>query len=156
MRADLLLPATPEMLDGWAPYVVIKQFSETLEGYLLPESEPDGWRFVMAPADGKWTKRLVRDEARIFVPLDRAEARDRVVRVVPQPWRNEPGPGALSLRRSGDYVSLCIGGYVVADSRSVPALADLDPHDDTRLPDGSRLVDALALRAVAMEVLHGR
>lgn len=28
----------------------------------------------------------------------------------------------------------------------VPALADLDPNDDRRLPDGSRWVDALALR----------
>jgi len=32
---------------------------------------------------------------------------------------------------------------------------DLDWHDDTRLPDGSRHVDALALRAVAMHVLGG-
>lgn len=30
----------------------------------------------------------------------------------------------------------------------VPALAALDPNDDARLPDGSRLVDALALAAV--------
>lgn len=30
----------------------------------------------------------------------------------------------------------------------VPALADLDPTDDTRIRDGSRLVDALALAAV--------
>ena len=34
----------------------------------------------------------------------------------------------------------------------VPALADLDPTDDTRLPDGSRLVDALALAAVLRQV----
>lgn len=38
-------------------------------------------------------------------------------------------------------------------------VADLDPHDDTRLPDGSRRVDALALaavwRAVAGEVTRG-
>ena len=37
--------------------------------------------------------------------------------------------------------------------------ADLLPHitlnDDTCLPDGSRLVDALALLAVARVVLHG-
>ena len=32
---------------------------------------------------------------------------------------------------------------------------DLDWHDDTRLADGSRRVDALALRAVALHVLGG-
>ena len=41
------------------------------------------------------------------------------------------------------------------DADAVPALADIDPHDDTRLPDGSRLVDALALAIVAREVLRG-
>ncbi len=34
----------------------------------------------------------------------------------------------------------------------VPTLADLDPTDDTRLSDGSRLVDALALAAVLRHV----
>jgi len=34
-------------------------------------------------------------------------------------------------------------------------LAELDPFDDTRLPDGSRLVDAEALRLVALHVLGG-
>jgi len=36
-----------------------------------------------------------------------------------------------------------------------PLVAHLDPSDDTRLPDGSRLVDALALKAVALHVLGG-
>lgn len=31
-------------------------------------------------------------------------------------------------------------------------LADLDPHDPTPLPDGSRRVDALALRSVCLHV----
>ena len=35
----------------------------------------------------------------------------------------------------------------------IPALAGLDPCDDTRLPDGSRWVDAEALRIVALDVL---
>lgn len=34
-----------------------------------------------------------------------------------------------------------------------PLVAHLDPTDETRLPDGSRLVDALALQAVALHVL---
>ena len=37
----------------------------------------------------------------------------------------------------------------------VPALAHLDPTDDTRLPDGSRLVDALALKAVVEHLVAG-
>ena len=36
--------------------------------------------------------------------------------------------------------------------REVPTLAALDPADDTRLPDGSRRVDALALGIVAVHV----
>ena len=35
----------------------------------------------------------------------------------------------------------------------VPALAHLDPTDDTRLPDGSRRVDALALKAVVEHLI---
>lgn len=38
----------------------------------------------------------------------------------------------------------------------VPALADLDPTDDTRLPDGSRVVDALALKAVVEHLIAQR
>jgi len=34
----------------------------------------------------------------------------------------------------------------------VPSLAYLDPNDDTRLPDGSRWVDAEALRRVVLHV----
>jgi hypothetical protein len=34
----------------------------------------------------------------------------------------------------------------------VPTLADLDPADPRLLPDGSRLVDALALRRVVLHV----
>lgn len=34
----------------------------------------------------------------------------------------------------------------------VPALDDLDPNDDRRLPDGSRWVDAEALRRVVLHV----
>jgi hypothetical protein len=37
-------------------------------------------------------------------------------------------------------------------SRDVPALDDLDPADDTRLPDGSRRVDAIALGRVCRHV----
>ena len=38
------------------------------------------------------------------------------------------------------------------DATDVPALDHLDPDDDTRLPDGSRWVDAEALRLVCLHV----
>lgn len=46
-------------------------------------------------------------------------------------------------------------GDVVDLDLFVPATADLDPHDDTRLTDGSRRVDALALAAAWRAVPHG-
>ncbi|MCA9566943.1 MAG: hypothetical protein KC656_03835 [Myxococcales bacterium] len=46
-------------------------------------------------------------------------------------------------------------GDVVDLDLFVPATADLDPHDETRLPDGSRRVDALAMAAVWRAVSHG-
>lgn len=39
--------------------------------------------------------------------------------------------------------------------RDIPALATLDPNDPRRLPDGSRLVDALALSLVGRHLLAG-
>ena len=38
------------------------------------------------------------------------------------------------------------------DAEDVPTLDDLDPDDDRRLPDGSRVVDAEALRRVVLHV----
>lgn len=37
----------------------------------------------------------------------------------------------------------------------IPALADLDPTDDTRLPDGARVVDVRALAIVCQHVFGG-
>lgn len=52
---------------------------------------------------------------------------------------------------------LCFGVAVAGRSHlAVPALADLDPLDDTRLPDGSRWVDAEALRRVCLHVAGRR
>ena len=72
-----------------------------------------------------------------------------------------PTHAVLSTRPDTGRTSIVLGGWQVPYKTRdffeavVPALADLDPNDDTRLPDGSRRVDALALRAVAMEVGHG-
>jgi hypothetical protein len=55
------------------------------------------------------------------------------------------------LRRRGRTLGAATPGCAAYNNAlHVPALAHIDPHDDTRLPDGSRRVDALALLAVAM------
>ena len=48
------------------------------------------------------------------------------------------------------------GGRRQREQVVVPALAHLDPTDNTRLPDGSRVVDALALKAVVEYLLAQR
>ena len=105
-----------------------------------------------------------------MVSLDtsRAEVRDRVARVL----------AGVVLRARGGLVDVCTAhvwewspameprrwllssngggrGWEHFTPRSVPALAALDPTADTRLADASRLVDALALAAVAREVIRG-
>jgi len=59
-----------------------------------------------------------------------------------QAWE---GIGAEQRAMRGDSVDL--------DATDVPTLDSLDPDDDTRLPDGSRWVDAEALARVALHVL---
>lgn len=59
------------------------------------------------------------------------------------PWA---GDARTSDRNGGPHAVWC---------RFVPALADLDPNDPRLLPDGSRLVDALALAAVGRHLLAG-
>jgi len=43
---------------------------------------------------------------------------------------------------------------VVGVNHQLPSLWSVDPTDDTRLPDGSRLVDAVALARVAVHLGH--
>ena len=64
-----------------------------------------------------------------------------------------PGTGGWSMAFSAGHLGVHFSPDGPHDGIHVPALADLDPHDDTRLPDGSSRVDALALLAVAREVL---
>lgn len=56
---------------------------------------------------------------------------------------------------SAGFVTFCAPG-TNAGSRDprpvVPALADLDPTDDRRLPDGSRWVDAMALMHICLHL----
>lgn len=61
-------------------------------------------------------------------------------------WNGDPVPTLyLSTPEIGRY-------DILWTPSRVPALADLDPTSDTRLADGSRLVDALALARVVAHV----
>lgn len=158
--SDLLLRATPALLDGWCGPVVWNSFAAThcIDGLLL---STDG---MADDAHGWWGS--------IYLDLTRAECRDRVARVVAA--QNGMTPDAAVCW----YYSSVLGGWLLHSRRPFlrlcdereqsvaycaepdfaawgrwPALATLDPHDDTRLPDGSRRVDAMALLLVAREVL---
>lgn len=94
---------------------------------------------------------LKRDMGSLTLDLSRAECRDRVVRVLGgTDWVYVPSVVGWRLWLDRQPSDRGEGRYYPA---SGPALAGLDPTDDTRLPDGSRLVDALALAAVARHVL---
>ena len=120
----------------------------------------------------------------LLLDLSRAECRDRVARVVAAVMRLDTANGVQYLLRSGEpqdapgFIEACGGRIFVTASLdegtmaspldpwlmassepdepwlTVPALATLDPNDNTRLPDGSRRVDALALLHVARTVLQ--
>ena len=137
MTDDLLLKATHELLDGWCGPVMWRGLLVHCKGTVVGD---EVWvcdhrgQFLVSLAD-------------LHLDLSRAECRDRVARVV---RRHEPY-GLTWLPGDGG-----VHWMVRAVSRSEWLdAAGLDPNDDTRLPDGSRLVDAQALLVVAKEVLYG-
>ena len=172
MDADLLLPvaACPGILDGWCGPVWMGGWTVALAGTGIVRGIGDAaWGQCMDT--GAYRTAPVPD---VHLDLSRAECRDRVDRYIigrisggdvggcrPEFTADEDGWAML-------WCDLCDparGGMAVWDRQgygaghpgtpNVHALADLDPNDDTRLPDGSRRVDALALRAVAMEAGRG-
>lgn len=161
----LLLSATRALLEGWCG-------PGGLDGRLVLV---DGDGELVVLLDGAWIfynaayLPVVFDEdmrpmGELTLDLSRAECRDRVARVVAAGrWPMQVQSTALRWgTRIPEERAWVLGGAWVytscveePDEVLVPALADLDPTDDTRLPDGSRLVDALALAAVARHVLGG-
>ena len=125
--SDLLLKATPSLLDGWCGPVSrqIPECDFEPGPFAWPSEQTVGWVLHCYSLD-----------------LSRAECRDRVARL---------------LRRNKYGLQLWLDGHrVMVSAKSATAfyeMHDLDPNDDTRLPDGSRLVDAQALLLVAREVL---
>jgi hypothetical protein len=171
MDERLLIPATPELLDGWCGPVVVEHSSGRWlwdgEDECLVDADgelhtPD----MYGDRDGVVLGVGTADVRALMLDLARAECRDRVARVLADA---AVGPGGHTSgsewgcqwgrHGGGSWLLNGVGDLRFADEPGsddaihVPALADLDPNDDTRLPDGSRLVDALALAAVAREVL---
>ena len=159
----LLIRATDDLLAGWCGPIVARHVPCVL---LLGriENMPD---HVLTSG---WTDSVPIDE--ICLDLSRAEVRDRVARVVARSQPNYQG-GALAWAFSGALGgwmmeerlpllhiddrreqgwAFCSGPYFESWGR-FDALANVNPNDPTLLPDGSRLVDALALAAVARQVL---
>jgi len=154
-----------------------------VDGVCLGASEHPRGFLVWHDWGGVGSERIPWEDLRL--DFSRAEVRDRVARVLSAlagapgalaPWwmgrdTFTRGPLDFVLTRPGswhdrDDTGCTIDAWVRgrapmhAHERAclvveVPALADLDPSDDTRLPDGSRLVDALALAAVYREVCCG-
>lgn len=139
MGDPLLIRATAALLDGWTgPITVILQCGEVLRG-AVDHGRVHLGRTVWENADKPVT----------YLDLARAECRDRVCRVL----FGGPGSPRLDPQLVARRMTLHTEGRAMAVSRrdwewelEVPALADI-PIDDTRLPDGSRRVDALALAA---------
>ena len=158
MRSDLLTPATAELLAGWCGPVVFDGTTAVVVD--------DGT--VTVPGWG-WQP-LHEHAPRLSLDLSRAECRDWAARVLAKRVGVRVGTAAPRWEGAHDGWRLCgeesyTGNLrlFTADMRGrtggrllvhVPALDALDPSDDTRLPDGSRHVDALALR-LCLEATRG-
>lgn len=165
----LLLQATPALLDGWCGPVVLPDVE--MHGAIVTH----GMSYAYVWSDGGICRY---EPADLYLDLSRAECRDRVARVVAvsaglrhevRDWAwypvgslgshydvtggpDVPHPAMPEAR----FHSAVTRGWKPGDMvrRVIPALAGIDPNDATRLPDGSRLVDALALAIVARTVLR--
>jgi hypothetical protein len=67
-------------------------------------------------------------------------------------WVHERGEREWSIDAPDDDACLTYSPYAADRDVRVPALADLDPDDPRLMPDGSRWVDAEALRRVCLHV----
>lgn len=154
--SDLLLraDALPGLVYGWnGPAIVSDEFGETRAWYQSGVAWTEG---------GEWLEPFA-----IYLDLSLPECRDRVARVLarvvglecgstaPIWWGEPPDPEwALSNDSSRYFIPDERWGRLYHHDRVtlVPSLADIDPSDGARLPDGSRRVDALALKLVCEHV----
>lgn len=158
MDERLLLSVTPELLDGWCGPVVFR----------WDHNGPKRAHMVSWDGDLYDDCGLVEDQEEyrqgLHLDLARAECRDRVARVLfgcPDYAVTDDDPGMDGVSGPRGLWLWADGRVYCSDARAaayfrgqhLPTMPS-DWRDDTRLPDGSRLVDALALAAVAREVLR--
>lgn len=157
--SDLLLRASacPGILDGWVGPVVLD--GETL-AVLLPGKPhrvylPEPHRCLEGQEEARALPR------HLSLDLARDEAADRCARWLAWAVGLAVGATAPEWERTPRWRHLgewSLGGYRFghrSGNQRAPALAALDPADDTRLPCGARRVDRLALRVVAEHVGAG-
>jgi hypothetical protein len=174
----LLIPATAALVEGWCGPVVVNYRGRHYEASLW-----NGGVQTIHGTEGKARRKKGEPfwpgVESTFLDLSRAECRDRVVRCLAIATGHTV-PNGVTWSCSSYHRRRCWHLFAhlapltdrtgpVPDTRpahfggkpwpnrgwyrAVPALADLDPASDERLPDGSRLVDALALAVVARAVL---
>lgn len=161
----LLVPATRALLDGWCgPVDASGNPAALLWGW--DESALVAWLGL-----GVGSLRQV-PMSTLSLDLSRAECRDRVARVVAEKvgllrMGAKPVCTAPDFTTRFDLPHWTMAGPQFGNGGGgssltwIPSegfcdeLAYLNPNNDTRLSDGSRLMDALALAAVARQVLGG-
>lgn len=165
LRDDLLIPGSiPGLLRRGSPvvfYSVRDAVAVTVSGVVV-DVGPD--RATVASAD----RALVGSRALMDLSLDLSDATGRAHAawwLSRGCWEGAPDgdPSARTIywrareTWSGDPVPTLFlstpefgRGDILWTLSRVPTLADLDPTSDERLPDGSRLVDALALARVVL------
>jgi hypothetical protein len=146
---DLLIPATRALLTGWRGPVVVVDFESPFEAVCL--DWPVSADAVILVSVSNTPTPFAVDIRHLRLDLSRAECRDRVARCT------FGAPGIVRLFRAANGVATLRGplgiDFACSDPFAalafrvphVPALAALDPSDDTRLADGSRRADAAAL-----------
>lgn len=154
MSGDLLLTVgvervlrrgTPIDVEGWGRSVAVNVVRTTpgvQRGFVrhAPDAAPDEGDLVMSDFDG------------IAVDLSDATGRAHVAWAVASRFGevdpNAPGECLISGVFGGDLLPT-----IDVWCAEVPELQALHNDDETRLPDGSRRIDAVALRLVAERVL---
>lgn len=167
MNASLQLSAAVMVAFGMDPIgLYVRTIDLEGEGTLVGHSQE---RAVYVDDEGdRWAPL-----AELTVSTAEAATRDRLVRWIRSRLLSGPGgstaPGWGPAKGAGKNPvwSLSVnGGAVVfsavpnghhtprAPRHVVPALADLDPWDPRALPDGSRLIDAIALAVVVRHAME--
>ena len=170
MDERLLAPCARALLDGWTgPVHGYVHAGVPCRAICTGDTTDDG-RILLSTEKGD----ALELPADLSLDLSLAECRDRVVRALVATYRpkrsactapdwfwsdggyDDPSVPEWTLSQGADLLRWYAPGAArIIHEVSVPALGALDPGDDARLPDGSRLVDALALAAVWREVSRG-